>query len=187
MPSALPNIVELSGEEITALLARNRVGRIAYAMHDRVDIEPLHYVYSEGWIYARTSRGTKYSMLERNKWVAFEVDEVVSLFDWRSVVVHGGVYTLLPDENPESRAVFDHALVLLRRLLPSTFREDDPVPFRECDHPDRGAGGDRTARDLSRRLTSPVRRRRTTRSPVAPVAAVPLRHEHDRVRYFVFL
>jgi len=131
MASASPNIIELSGEEITALLARNRVGRIAYALHDRVDIEPLHYVYSEGWIYARTSRGTKLATIERNKWVAFEVDEVSSLFDWRSVVVHGGVYTLPDDGNPESREHFDKALQLLRRLLPATFREDDPVPFRD--------------------------------------------------------
>ena len=131
MPSASPNIIELSGEEITALLARNRVGRIAYALHDRVDIEPLHYVYSEGWIYARTSRGTKLATIEKNKWVAFEVDEVSSLFDWRSVVVHGGVYELIPDATPESRALFEKALHLLRRLLPATFREDDPVPFRD--------------------------------------------------------
>ena len=107
MASASPNIIELSGEEITALLARNRVGRIAYALHDRVDIEPLHYVYSDGWIYARTSRGTKLSTIERNKWVAFEVDEVSSLFDWRSVVVHGGVYMLTDDGNPESRELFE--------------------------------------------------------------------------------
>ena len=126
-----PNILELSAVEITALLARNRVGRIAYALHDRVDIEPLHYVYSDGWIYARTSRGSKLATIDKNKWVAFEVDEVASLFDWRSVVVHGGVYELLPDANPETRATFDNALRLLRRLLPTTFREDDPVPFRD--------------------------------------------------------
>jgi len=131
MTGAFPNIIELSGDEITALLARNRVGRIAYAMHDRVDIEPIHYVYHEGWIYARTSRGTKLATIERNKWVAFEVDEVSSLFEWRSAVVHGGVYTILPDGNPETQELFEKALHLLRRLLPATFREDDPVPFRD--------------------------------------------------------
>ena len=131
MTSASPNIIELSGDDITALLARNRVGRIAYAMHDRVDIEPLHYVYSEGWIYARTSKGAKLSTIERNKWVAFEVDEVTSLFDWRGVVVHGGVYILADDGDAESRALFEKSLGLLRRLLPATFREDDPVPFRD--------------------------------------------------------
>ncbi len=131
MSNASPNIEELGSLEITAILARNRVGRIAYSLHDRVDIEPMHYVYSQGWIYARTSRGAKLETLEKNKWVAFEVDEVTSLFDWRSVVVHGGVYLLDSDANAESRDAYARALELLRRLLPATFREDDPVPHRD--------------------------------------------------------
>ncbi|MEY2457594.1 MAG: hypothetical protein QOK06_2706, partial [Acidimicrobiaceae bacterium] len=40
-----PIIRALRGDESQALLARNRVGRIAYSFHDRVDIEPVHYVY----------------------------------------------------------------------------------------------------------------------------------------------
>jgi len=131
MHSASPNIQELGAEEITAILARNRVGRIAFSMHDRVDIQPIHYVYSQGWIYGRTSHGAKLTALGKNKWVAFEVDEVVSLFEWASVVVHGGVYILEPDGTPESHAVFTRAIELLRRLLPTTFREDDPVPHRD--------------------------------------------------------
>jgi uncharacterized protein len=129
--SGAPSIEELGTDEINAILARNRVGRIAYSMHDRVDIEPIHYVFADGWIYGRTSRGAKIEQLEKNKWVAFEVDEVTSLFDWRSVVVHGGVYLLERDASPESLATYSTALDLLRRLLPSTFREDDPVPYRD--------------------------------------------------------
>lgn len=131
MASASPNIQELGSLEITAILARNRVGRIAYSLHDRVDIEPIHYVYSQGWIYARTSRGAKLETIEKNKWVAFEVDEITSLFDWRSVVVHGGVYILDSDSNAEPREAYTRALELLRRLLPATFREDDPAPHRD--------------------------------------------------------
>ena len=126
-----PNILELGQDEITAILARNRVGRIAFSMHDRVDIQPIHYVYSQGWIYGRTSHGAKLSALGKNKWVAFEVDEVVSLFDWRSVVVHGGFYVLEADSTPDAQATHARALDLLRRLLPATFREDDPVPYRD--------------------------------------------------------
>jgi nitroimidazol reductase NimA-like FMN-containing flavoprotein (pyridoxamine 5'-phosphate oxidase superfamily) len=95
-----------------------------------VDIEPIHYVYADGWIYGRTSHGAKLTTLEKNRWVAFEVDEVKSLFDWRSAVVHGAVYVLEPDSTAEARATWDHALALLRKLLPATLREDDPVPHR---------------------------------------------------------
>ncbi|HVP71824.1 MAG TPA: pyridoxamine 5'-phosphate oxidase family protein [Gemmatimonadaceae bacterium] len=125
------NVQPLSPDEITSLLARNKVGRIAYSTHDRVDVEPLSYVYAPGWIYGRTAHGAKLATLAKNKWVAFEVDEVKSIFDWQSVVVHGGVYVLEPGPSDDARAVYAQALSILRTLLPSTFREDDPVPDRD--------------------------------------------------------
>lgn len=124
-------IEPLAPEAITALLARNHVGRIAYASHDRVDIEPIHYVYSDGWLYGRTSHGTKVARLERNRWVAFEVDEVASLFEWQSAVVHGAVYFLEVDGSPEAHQTWSHALSLLKRLIPETLETGDPVPQRD--------------------------------------------------------
>jgi nitroimidazol reductase NimA-like FMN-containing flavoprotein (pyridoxamine 5'-phosphate oxidase superfamily) len=126
-----PDIQDLDKAEITAILDRNHVGRIAYSMHDRVNIEPIHYVHSAGWLYGRTSKGAKLTTLQKNMWVAFEVDEVKSLFDWQSVVVHGGIYIVDPETPPGAKDEWSHALTLLRKLLPSTFREDDPVPFRD--------------------------------------------------------
>src|ERR1700694_3156395 len=80
---------DLSRGEVEALLLRNKVGRIGFSFHDRVDIQPIHYLYERGWLYGRTSEGEKISTLKRNPCVAFEVDEVSDLFDWRSVVIHG--------------------------------------------------------------------------------------------------
>lgn len=130
MPSSLV-IHELDRPEIDTILERNSVGRIAFSHHDRVDIEPIHYVYDEGWIYARTSHGTKLATLARNRWVAFEVDEITSLFDWRSVVVHGAVYVLEPDASAPSRDAWTHAVRLLRRLIPETLTARDPTPERD--------------------------------------------------------
>lgn len=125
-------IRELAHDEIIALLARNHVGRIAYTMHDRVSIQPIHYVYADGWLYGRTSRGTKLATLMKNRWVAFEVDEVVSPFEWQSAVVHGGVYILEPDEiSPAANHSWERALELLRRLVPGTLGAEDPTPERD--------------------------------------------------------
>lgn len=77
---------ELSRDETEALLSRNKVGRLAFSVHDRVDIQPIHYVYERGWIYGRTSEGEKITTLEHNRWVAFEVDEVEDILDRKSVV-----------------------------------------------------------------------------------------------------
>lgn len=125
-----PHIRELTRDEMEALLARNNVGRIAYAFHDRVDIEPINYVYSAGWVYCRTSPGVKFDIMERHRWVAFEVDEVRGLFDWQSVVVRGATYVLKPDSPEDERNAFTPGLTLLRQLLPGTLEGSDPVPFR---------------------------------------------------------
>ncbi|MEZ4417693.1 MAG: pyridoxamine 5'-phosphate oxidase family protein [Gemmatimonadota bacterium] len=125
-----PRFLELAPERALEILSRNHVGRVAVARDQRVDIEPLHYVYDDGWLYGRTSEGTKIHMTGREWWpVAFEVDEIDGVFDWRSVVVHGGFYVLKEDD-PHNAEARDHAIALLRTLIPDTLTEDDPTPAR---------------------------------------------------------
>ena len=121
---------ELTIEEIHALLARNHVGRIAYSFRDRVDIRPIHYVYSDNWIFGRTSQSDKLDVLKHNQWVAFEVDEVKGPFDWESVVAHGSFYRLTDEDMPQNPELRAEALKHVRSFAPSALRETDPVPFR---------------------------------------------------------
>lgn len=129
-----PRFRDLNQAEIEAILARNHVGRLAYARGNQIDIQPVHYVYSDGWLYGRTSEGSKYEKLAGTayQWwpVAFEVDEVEGIFSWRSVLINGGFYVLSPDGAEEERQAWEKGLGLLRGLLPETLREGDPVPFR---------------------------------------------------------
>lgn len=124
------DIRPLDQEAIRELLRRHNVGRIAYCFHNRVDIEPIHYVYADDWIWARTSPGTKLSVVRRNWWVAFEVDEIDALFEWRSVVVHGGVYIIPPDGTERDQEVYRRALELARSLVPEALTDRDPTPER---------------------------------------------------------
>ena len=117
----------LEREEIDGILRRNTVGRLAFSFRDRVDITPIHYVYADGWVYGRTAPGTKLLTLAHNPWVAFETDEVESLFSWRSVVVKGRVYVLDEDAPAE---VYERALGRLRALIPEALTADDPTPAR---------------------------------------------------------
>lgn len=125
-----PTFRGMTTEEVDALLERNHVGRIAYSFHDRVDIEPIHYLYADGAIYMRTAPGTKLVTLAHRPWVAFEVDEVDGPFDWRSVVAHGTVYVLSDVGSDEARASYQHALERLRELSPRALKKNDPVPER---------------------------------------------------------
>lgn len=123
-------IHELERKEIDEVLSRNNVGRVGFSWRDRVSIEPLGYVYSDGWIWGRTSPGRKLVTIKHNYWVAFEVDEVEGPYDWRSVLVHGGFYQLTADGRPQDTENYQRGLELLREAAPETLRPEDPVPFR---------------------------------------------------------
>ena len=123
-----PKFSELSDRSARALLARNHVGRIAFSFRDRVDIQPIHFVYDEDWLFGRTGIGSKLVTLAHHPWCAFEVDEVEGLFHWDSVVVHGS-FTML-DPEVGSSDLYRRALELLQRFIPGTLSERDPAPER---------------------------------------------------------
>ena len=133
MSATGPSFRDLDKSEIEAVLGRNHVGRVGLARENRVTIIPVHYVYADGWIYGRTSPGSQLEQVGAHWWpVAFEVDEIEGLFDWRSVVVNGGLYLIAPEGAAWQREAWSTGIDLLRRLVPGTLREADPVPFRSC-------------------------------------------------------
>jgi nitroimidazol reductase NimA-like FMN-containing flavoprotein (pyridoxamine 5'-phosphate oxidase superfamily) len=117
----------MTPEAATALLEQRHFGRLAYTFRDRVDIEPIGYVYADGWLYARTSPGAKLSTVQHHPWVAFEVDEIEGMYDWRSVVVHGTIYFLDEANDPDGYAA---AVEVLRSRDAAAFTDDDAAPFR---------------------------------------------------------
>jgi nitroimidazol reductase NimA-like FMN-containing flavoprotein (pyridoxamine 5'-phosphate oxidase superfamily) len=124
-----PEFRSLTDAECVGILDRNHVGRLAFTFRDRVDIQPLHYVYDDGWLYGRTSEGAKLETLEHHQWVAFEVDDIRGPFDWESVVVRGSFYRL-DDEERRDPAIAAHAIALLRSIAPETLSKRDPAPHR---------------------------------------------------------
>jgi len=123
-----PIFRDLTLEEAHALLASKNVGRLAFTMHDRVDIEPIGYVSDGEWLFGRTSKGAKLSTLLHHPWCAFETDDVQDLFEWSSVVVKGTFYLLDPEIG--STDTYQRAERLLTNLVPGTFSVHDPVPQR---------------------------------------------------------
>ncbi len=130
-PQDLPLFRSLPPSECAAILTRNNVGRIAFALHDRVNIVPIHYVYVDGWIYGRTASAGKLRDIMRNRRIAFEVDEHADMFQWRSVIVHGPLYLIQPDITERARSIYRTALSAIRGLIPAALTDADPVPFRD--------------------------------------------------------
>ena len=119
---------EMSRDEIEAMLLRNRVGRLAFSLHDRVDVQPIHYIYERGWLYGRTSEGDKITALKHNQWVAFELDEVTDLFDWRSIVIHGSFWIMHPRGSPRAEELWTKAGAAADRWGGQL---KDPAAFRQ--------------------------------------------------------
>lgn len=130
MATPRPTFRELTPDECIALLDRHVVGRLALSHRDRIDLVPIHYVYHDGWLYGRTAAGTKLETVVHNRWVAFEVDEVDALFDWRSVVVKGGLYLLRPEGSEQEQAIYETGVEMVRRIVPEALTPQDPVPER---------------------------------------------------------
>ena len=120
----------LDRAECEALLMSQHVGRLAFSFRDRVDIEPLHYVYANGHIYGRTQYGTKVNVLAHHPWIAFEVDAITAQFEWRSVVAHGRIEFPDPDGSPQDVERFERAVEQFRTRVPTAFYADDPTPAR---------------------------------------------------------
>jgi nitroimidazol reductase NimA-like FMN-containing flavoprotein (pyridoxamine 5'-phosphate oxidase superfamily) len=129
--TASPVFHVLDRAECEALLASQHVGRLAFSFRDRVDIEPVHYVFYGGAIYGRTQYGTKVDVLAHHPWVAFEVDKIEAMFRWRSVVVHGRVEFPDPLGSAVERERYAEGVAAFRTLMPTAFTTDDPTPARE--------------------------------------------------------
>lgn len=125
-----PVFAALSADECWTVLDRNHVGRLAFFNHGIVDIEPVHYVASDSWLFVRSAEGTKMEVFTHHPYVAFEVDEVDATFDWRSVVVHGTVYLMSERGLRIDRVAFGRALRALRSFIPAAMTKRDPTPFR---------------------------------------------------------
>lgn len=125
-----PRIRELSQRQMEFILARNHVGRVAFLRGGRVELQPVHYVFTNSVIYGRIGFGVKYRTWVDGADVVFEVDEPDALCDWRSVIVRGVVALVASRGNFEVVAEHDHAVAALRGFSGSTFTDRDPTPHR---------------------------------------------------------
>ena len=125
-----PMVRELDRSDIERVLRRNGVGRIAYVLEQRVDVEPIHFAFVGGWIYGRTAHGARLRTVQHDGPVTFHVDEIDGVFAWRSIVAHGSVAVLPLDPSPQEREQWEEGLAALQRLGPAGIPSDDELGYR---------------------------------------------------------
>jgi nitroimidazol reductase NimA-like FMN-containing flavoprotein (pyridoxamine 5'-phosphate oxidase superfamily) len=79
----------LTAEQIDQVLRSEVVGRIGCHAEGKTYVVPIAYVYDGQHIYGHTGGGLKLRMLRANPDVCFEVDHIVSLSNWQSVIAWG--------------------------------------------------------------------------------------------------
>jgi nitroimidazol reductase NimA-like FMN-containing flavoprotein (pyridoxamine 5'-phosphate oxidase superfamily) len=121
---------DLSRDESLALLAGHHIGRVGISFHDLLRVELAAYLYSGGWIYARTELGDDVVTVRHHPWAAFEVDEVMGIYDWRTVEAWGSVEFLSSDVHTRDWFQFENAVRLMRGVVPQILTADDPMPQR---------------------------------------------------------
>ena len=82
-------IGKLTGEEIESVLNENVLGRIGCNDGKRTYVVPVNYVYDGKSIVAHSAEGLKIKIMRANPEVCFEVDDMKSFIDWKSVIAWG--------------------------------------------------------------------------------------------------
>lgn len=97
-------IGHLTKEQIEAVLKENILGRIGCHDGKKSYVVPINYVYDGKHIIAHSAVGMKVEMMRKNPSVCFEVDEMKSFTNWRSVIAWGE-YQELTEERDRYQAL----------------------------------------------------------------------------------
>jgi uncharacterized protein len=120
----------LSASECKAVLAAQRVARLACTNNWRPYIVPIHYVYADNAIYAFSLPGKKIEWMKFNPLVCLLVEEKGQGRAWKSVVVDGR-YDELP-ERIGHKQEREHAWSLLSKHAswwePGALKPDTSLP-----------------------------------------------------------
>lgn len=88
-PGYEPPFGTLNNDEIDQVLRAEIVGRIGCHANGTTYVVPVTYVYEGGCVYSLTGEGMKLSLLRANPEVCFEVDHIVAMTNWQSVIAWG--------------------------------------------------------------------------------------------------
>ncbi|MEO5501816.1 MAG: pyridoxamine 5'-phosphate oxidase family protein [Ginsengibacter sp.] len=112
----------LNKEQIKEVIDHNLIGRLGCHAEGKTYVVPISYASDGKYIYARTFDGMKLEMIRKNAAVCFQVDSMINMNDWKSVIIWGKVKELVDTKERENGLN-----ILLSRHLPNV--SSDTVKF----------------------------------------------------------
>jgi len=104
----------LNEQEIVNLLSRQITGHLACSLHDESYLVPVNYVYKDNAIYAHSGPGRKIDTMRKNPKVSFAVEEIETIFRWKSVVCRGVFKEITdPEEKQQAMSLLTHRIMPL--------------------------------------------------------------------------
>lgn len=82
-------IGSLTKSQCERILLGSMIGRIGCHSSGKSYVVPITYVFDNGYIYAHSKEGLKVKMMRKNPKVCFQVDQIESMSNWRSVILWG--------------------------------------------------------------------------------------------------
>jgi uncharacterized protein len=122
---------ELNNTEIGNLLTSQVLGRLACTDGLKPYIVPVTYTYDGKYIYGQTNIGTKLKILRKNPNVAFEVERMMDMANWQSVVVQGKFEELVGKDAELAKQILSNKLFYL--LTSSTIHAHEHEVTAEVD------------------------------------------------------
>lgn len=96
----------LDEQKINNVLSSQVVGRLACTDGNIPYIVPVTYFFNGDYIYGQTQEGKKLEILRKNKKVCFEVDLMMDMRNWQSVIVFGDFEELSEAEAKNANELF---------------------------------------------------------------------------------
>ncbi|MBK9985400.1 MAG: pyridoxamine 5'-phosphate oxidase family protein [Saprospiraceae bacterium] len=97
------NLTETAMDEV---LKGNVLGRIGCHEGNKTYIVPINYAYDGKSIIAHSAEGLKIDMMRKNPLVCFEIDQMKSFTDWRSVILWGRFEEIMDEDDQRSAMKF---------------------------------------------------------------------------------
>jgi nitroimidazol reductase NimA-like FMN-containing flavoprotein (pyridoxamine 5'-phosphate oxidase superfamily) len=116
-------IGRLTNEQIEQVLHSNVLGRIGCSYNGKQYVVPINYVYNGRDIIAHSVEGMKIDMMRKNPSVCFEVDEMKSFTNWKSVIAWGEYQELA-----EERERYEAMKLFVDRMLHMKISETATAP-----------------------------------------------------------
>ena len=123
----------LTPNEIHEVLESQVIARIGYVAGGRTWIVPVTYVYDGmNAVYVHSAEGAKIDAMRASPEICFEVEDIVDMGHWRTVVAQGHFEELWKDSDEQ---VMD---LLATRMAPFPWGEAERPPRREEIHRQEG-------------------------------------------------